>query len=321
MTRAGRSFAVFLPCLMLLARLAAAQGAEEPAPRPSLRPIALFAQHLYEGDFEEPRGIFYDRTRNEVWIADTRNDLVGAFSPEGVPLFAFGEKDHLHEPARILVDAAGRILVLDNDRTAVKVFSYRGEFLFNLDLPGIGKNAVLSEIALDASGNLYVGENTDCRVHVYDPALKERLRFGSCGTGEGEFQSIAGIAADEERIVVVDHQVIPVQVFDRKGNFLRGWGKHDMGIQNFSLPESVALDSHGRIIVIDQLRHEIKFFDSRGNFLDRFGGLGSRVGQISYPSDVAVDAADHLYVIEKGNGRAQVFADVASAASAAGPRR
>jgi tripartite motif-containing protein 71 len=302
---------------------AAGEEAPAPPPRPSLRPSVLFAQHLYEGDFAEPRGIFYDRSRREVWVADTRNDLIGAFTPDGVPLFAFGEKDRLHEPGRLAVDRRGRILVLDNDRTAVKLFSYRGEFLSTLDLPGLPAAPVLTEISLDAAGFLYVGEGSECRVHVYDTNLKEALRFGACGGGEGEFQSIAGIAADADHIVVVDHQVTPVQVFDRKGNFVRGWGKHDMGIENFSLPEAVALDAHGHVIVIDQLRHEIKFFDLEGNFLDRFGGLGSGPGQVSYPSDVAVDELDRVYVVEKGNGRVQVFTGpgAAGAGSAAGNAR
>ena len=306
--RAVASAAAILIAALSLIRPAAAEDAPAPPPRPSLRPSALFAQHLYEGDFSEPRGLFYDRSRRELWVADTRNDLIGVFTPDGVPLFAFGEKDQLHEPARVAVDRQGRILVLDNDRSAVKLFSYRGEYISNLDLPGLPTPRVLSEIALDPAGFLYVGEGSECRVHVYDAQLKETLRFGACGSGEGEFQSIAGIAADADHIVVVDHQVTPVQVFDRKGNFLRGWGRHDMGVQNFSLPEAVALDAHGRVIVIDQLRHEIKFFDLEGNFLDRFGGLGSGPGQVSYPSDVAVDELDRVYVVERGNGRVQVFA-------------
>lgn len=291
------------------------------ADRPSLQPVAIFSQHLYEGDFVEPRGIFYDRASNEVWVADTRNDLVGVFSPDGVPLFAFDGKDHLSEPSRVAVDGSGRVLVLDNDRSAIKAFSYRGRFLSNLELPGIGKAPVFGTIAVDAEGNLYVGENSECQVRVYGRDLREKLRFGSCGGGEGEFQAIAGIAADAERIYVVDHQVTPVQVFDRRGNFLRGWGKHDMGNQNFSLPEAVAVDSKGRVIVIDALRHEIKVFDSEGNFLDRFGGLGSGPGQVAYPSDVAIDAADRLYVIEKGNGRAQVFAEVAASTAVRPPSK
>jgi DNA-binding beta-propeller fold protein YncE len=274
-----------------------------------LKPLALVTQLLYEGDLAEPRGVAVDRVRGEVWVADARAGVVALFTPEGVPVFASRGDGHLKEPSRVAVGPDGRLYVLDNDRSKVKILSYRGEFLGMLDLPGLPAAPVFGAVAFDAEGNLFVGENSGCQVHVFTREFKRRTAFGSCGAGEGEFQSIAGIAVDRERIYVVDHQVLAVQVFDRRGNFLKGWGKHDMGVQNVSLPEDIALDSKGRIVVIDALRHEIKFFDQDGVFLGRFGGLGSRAGQIAFPSGVAIGADDRLYVVEKGNGRLQVLTE------------
>ncbi len=303
--------AVAFAMLLAAQSVAVAQASAVPAGEKfHIRPIALFNEHLYEGTFLEPVGIVFDGKTNEVWVADTKNNLVGAFTPEGVPLFTFGS-DELHEPAKIATDSRGRIYVLDNDHSKVKVFSYRGEPLGTVALSGAGQKPVFGAIAFDADGNFYVGENESCQVLVYGPDFKPRLRFGTCGSEPGQFQAITGIAADKDRIVVTDAQVVAVQVFDRRGDFVRGWGKHDMGIQNFSLPNSVALDSTGRVIVIDALRHEIKFFDGEGKFLDRFGGLGSRLGQVAFPTGVSVDSSDRLYVVEKGNQRVQVFVEAA----------
>jgi DNA-binding beta-propeller fold protein YncE len=303
-----------LSALAVAALAAATARAQNVAPSetsaPWLKPVAVFSQHLYEGDFREPRGIAVDRAHGEVWVADTRNHLLGVFTPDGVPVFAAPPSRHVREPGRVAVDARGRLLVLDNDRSRIKVLSYRGEYLSDLDLPGIKGQPTFGALAVDGDGNLYVGENESGQVLVYSPELKLRFRFGARGDEEGQFQSIAGIACDARWIYVVDHQVTAVQVFDRRGNFVRGWGKHDMGAQNFSLPEAVAVDSKGRVVVVDALRHEIKFFDADGRFLDRFGGLGSRPGQVAYPSDVAIDEKDRLYVVEKGNGRVQVFEEV-----------
>lgn len=276
-----------------------------------LKPIVIFNQHLYGGDLGEPRGIALDRRSGEVWVADTRNHVLGVFTEDGVPLYTTSVTDRLREPAKIAVDPAGRVLVLDNDRSHVKVLNYRGEFVENLELSGIPEKPSFGAIALDAQGNLYVGENESGQVLVFGPDGKPRLRFGTRGDEEGQFQSIAGIASDKDFIYVIDHQVTPaVQVFDRRGNYVRGWGAHQMGIQNFSLPEAIALDSKGRVIVLDALRHEIKFFSEDGRFLDRFGGWGARLGQVSFPVDIAVDPADHLYVVEKGNSRVQVFEEI-----------
>ena len=277
---------------------------------PLLRPIAIFSQHLYQGDLRGPRGIALDRAHGEVWIADSGNHLLGVFTPDGVPLFTAPPSRHLREPARMVVDARGRLLVLDNDRSRIKVLSYRGEYLSDLALPGLRETPRFGALACDAEGNLYVGENESGQVLVFSPDLRPRLRFGERGDEDGQFQSIAGIAVDAGAIYVVDHQVRPVQVFDRRGNFLRGWGRHDLGAENFSLPEAVAVDSRGHVVVVDALRHEIKFFDGQGRFLDRFGGLGARPGQIAYPSDLVIDGQDRLYVVEKGNSRVQVFEQV-----------
>ncbi len=312
----GIAGAALIPALLLAAAALPAQYNPSPAAPTSearqfhIKPVTIFGEHLYEGTFANPSGVAFDATANEVWVADTQNNLVGAFTPDGVPLFAFGSDDMV-EPVRIATDANGRLYVLDNDRTTVKVYSYKGDPLAHLALPGLGEKPIIGTIAMDADGNLYVGENESCQVLVYGPDGKPRQRFGSCGVDEGEFQSITGIAVDATRIVVTDAQGVSVQVFDKHGDFVRGWGRHDMGRENFSFPSSVALLSDGRVVVTDALRHEIKFFDAEGHYLDRFGGIGWRLGQIAFPAGIAADPNGRLYVLEKGNQRVQAFVVVA----------
>lgn len=304
----GRAQSLLLAILLALVS-SAARGDEQEDKKIWLRPVALFDQHLYEGAFMEPRGIFFDAAAKEVWVADTRNNRIGVLTPDGVPLFSFGATDKLKEPVRLAVSPAGEIYVLGVDRSKIERFGPRGEYRGALQLPGVPAKPVFGTLAIDADGNLWVGENESGQVLAFSPALQPLLRFGSNGDGEGQFQAIAGIAVTKDVVVVTDHQVLAVQVFDRRGSFLRGWGRHDMGIQHFSLPEGVAVDAHGRIIVVDALRHEIKLFDLEGKFLDRFGGLGTKAGNVSYPSDVAVDAEGRVYVAEKGNSRIQVFVE------------
>lgn len=304
------AFAAVAAAALLVRPLLAAEGNAPPLPaRFHIRPTAIVTEHLYEGQFLEPASVCFDAKTREFWVADTKNNLIGVFTADGVPLFSFGS-DELREPNRVAVDGVGRVYVVDNDRARIKVFSYRGEYRGPLDLPGLGPKVSFGAIAFDADGNLYVGENESCQVLVYGPDRKPRRRFGECGIDPGQFQAITGIAGDRERVVVTDAQAVAVQVFDRHGELVRGWGKHDMGVQNFSLPQSVALDSKGHVVVIDTLRHEIKFFDLEGNFLDRFGGLGWRLGQVAFPTGIAIDSTDRLFVVEKGNSRVQVFVEV-----------
>ncbi len=191
-----------------------AQAPERPAPF-YIRPVALFSEHLYEGAFEAPMGICFDPHANEVWVADAKNNLVGAFTPEGVPLFAF-RGDDLREPSKVAVDPKGRVYVLDNDRSRIKLFSYRGEPLGDANLSGVSGKVSFGAIAFDAEGNLYAGENESCQVRVFGPDGKARARFGECGIDPGQFQAITGIAVTKDSIVVTDAQAVSMQVFDRR---------------------------------------------------------------------------------------------------------
>src|SRR5512147_1468826 len=106
MTRRAPALAV----LWLAGFAAVAAPQQEPSvPRPALRPVTSFWSHLYDGNLRQPRGVFFDRKTSEVWVADTNNDLVGAFSPDGIPLFAFGGKGVLREPVKVLATPGGEI--------------------------------------------------------------------------------------------------------------------------------------------------------------------------------------------------------------------
>jgi hypothetical protein len=202
------------PCAGAPARAADAPPTRAPQ---YLKPVAIFNQHLYEGEFGEPRGIAFDRAHGEVWVADSRNGIFGAFTPDGIPLFATPPSEHVHDPVRVAVDAQGRLLVLDMDRSRIKVLSYRGEYVRDLVLPGLPEHPVIGAIAFDPSGQLLVGENATGQVlaYTYEAEPRLKLRFGSNGSEEGQFQSIGGIAADKEFFYVVDHQVTAVQVWGR----------------------------------------------------------------------------------------------------------
>ena len=290
--------------LMLLPLVAAAQDNE---PRFDVKPVAMFNQHLYYGTFARPHGIAVDPERGEVWVADSGNGLIGIFSREGAELYAFASKEYLREPVRIVIAPGGNVAVIEGDRAHVRVFNYRGNYKNDLDLTALGPKPIVGAIAYDSAGNLYIGENRTCQVFVFAANGKLRRQFGSRGTDDGQFQSIADLAvAPDGTIYVLDQQAIAVQEFDNQGNFIRGWGRHEMGAQNFSLPSGLALRGD-YVYVTDELRHQVKVFTTGGKFLTQFGGIGAEAGQLSFPTDLAVDADGRIYVTERSTSRVQVF--------------
>src|SRR3990172_1886613 len=72
---------------------------ESPVVRPiTLQPIRVIYRQI-EGTFlKSPRGVWVDTSRNEVYVADTANDLIAVYDSAGLPLFAFGYNQELKEP-------------------------------------------------------------------------------------------------------------------------------------------------------------------------------------------------------------------------------
>ena len=283
---------------------------EEPA-RIDYRPILLFNQHLYYGTFSKPRAIAYDRQHGELWVADSGNNMIGIYRPDGAELFSFSSKEYLRSPSRIAIAPSGSAAVIEGDRAHVRTFNYRGEYKGDLNLPELGKKPVLGAIAYDGDGNVYVGDNASAQIFVYSADGKLRRQFGSRGTDDGQFRAIIAMTVGSDgRIYVLDAQSTAVQVFDHQGNFERGWGRHEMGAENVSLPSGIAVDSKGRVIICDELRHQIKVFTGDGKLIAIFGGLGRDLGTTSFPTDLTVDEHDRIYVTERGTSRVQVFEPV-----------
>src|SRR4030042_6841884 len=117
-----------------------------------VRPLFAFFQHMYNGIFNEPMGVFYDPRTKEIYVADTKNDLIGIFNSSGISLFAFGGNDDIKEPIKVISDEQGRLFVLDINRK-IKIYNYRGEFLKDFDHPELQGKKIIATLTFDHEGN------------------------------------------------------------------------------------------------------------------------------------------------------------------------
>jgi DNA-binding beta-propeller fold protein YncE len=286
-----------------------------------LRPEVLIYGGFYSGLFPAVNGVTCVPRTGEIYVSDSSSSAIEIFDENGAPLFAFSDREHLKEPLRVAVDQDDRIYVLDADRTRIKIFSYRGEFIEHLALPGLGPETrpSFTAIAFDRNGDLYVGESRTGQVLAFDRNLRTRVRFGTFGDGPGQFDGIVGIALDEKHVYVASQDGMAIHVFTRQGRFVRAWGFHDAGLHNVSLPAGIAVDSKGRVILLDTLRQEVKYFDSEGRLIDLFAGIGAQPGAVAYPTDLSMDRQGRLCVADGGNRRVQVLAPVEAAAAEPSP--
>ena len=80
-------------------------------------------------------------------------------------------------------------------------------------------------VAADSKGNIYVTDIGNYRVQKFDGSGQFLAKWGSEGTGAGQFKEPAGIAVDkQDNVYVADVCNNVVQKFDDSGKFLLSWG-------------------------------------------------------------------------------------------------
>jgi tripartite motif-containing protein 71 len=105
-----------------------------------------------------------------------------------------------------------------------------------------------------------------------DAALGDFLyKWGSYGSGDGQFSEPWGIAVDSnENVYVVDRNNNRIQVFSNTGTFLRKWGTYGTDDGQFIGPTGIAVDSYGNVYVADTYNSRIQVFSSTGTFLRKW---------------------------------------------------
>ena len=87
------------------------------------------------------------------------------------------------------------------------------------------------------------------------------LKWGSLGTGNGEFNSPYDVAVDSEgNVYVADTYNDRIQKFTSEGDFLGTWGSSGTDNGQFSTPKGVDVDSEGNIYIADTSNHRIQKF-------------------------------------------------------------
>jgi hypothetical protein len=139
-----------------------------------------------------------------------------------------------------------------------------------------------------------------------EPPPTFATKWGTQGSGPGQFQFTRGIATDAAgNVYVVDTNNNRVQKFDSDGNFLLEWGSAGSGDGQFTNGRGASVDAAGNVYVGDNAR--IQVFTGAGAFLFTWGSLGSGDGQFFGIRDVLVDDFGNVWVSDSGNDRLQKF--------------
>jgi hypothetical protein len=201
---------------------------------------------------------------------------------------------------------------------------------------GIGVFTDPRHVAVDADGNIYVGEYQNPRIQVFDAQGKFITQW-QLGTRQ---TILSSMAVDREGVLYAVHESLihrydgmtgealePVAYeggwgFDSiamaaDGGFVASWRKgtdtlvrfNRNGQAAFEIPEAisgvtgdselkmtVAIDGQGRIFALGSFNDAVFGFGPEGRYVNKFGGEGDGDGQFRAPTALAVDNQSRVFV-------------------------
>jgi len=181
---------------------------------------------------------------------------------------------------------------------------------------GEGQLSFPRQVAVGSDGKLYVAEEYNHRISVFNPDGTFDFSFGQQGAEPGQFERPSGVAVGlSGNIYVADTWNYRVQVFNSAGEYITSWGQRgELGsgaraepFDAFWGPRAIAVDASEQVYVADTGNKRIRVYTKDGTYLRDIGSGGSGNGQLDEPSGLSISPDGLLYVADTWNRRISVF--------------
>lgn len=296
-----------------------------------------------DGEFDNPLDVVVDLTGN-VYITDQGNERIQKFDSNGNFLLKWGTagigNGEFASTVGIAIDFYGpRNRILENTFTSVfwDAVKYDTDNMFpeksdtiNINKAGVysitsqihwlalpiaefptfkNDNQSPNGIAVNSLGEIYVSDTGNDRVIKLAPDGRVILKWGTNGSGNGQFMSPMGIGIDSfGDVYVADLNNARIQKFDPNGNFILKWGSVGNAVGEFTNPYDIAVDTIDNIYVTDMGNNRIQKFSLIGTPILQWGTAGNGNSQFNQPRCIAHDAtSSRILVTDTLNYRVQIF--------------
>jgi len=248
----------------------------------------------------------------------------------------------LNEPGGVALDAAGNLYTADSFNSRIRKVTPGGTIA---TVAGNGQSGYSGDggpataasltypsgVAVDAAGNLYIGDMWNGRIRKVTPAgtittVAGSWRAGYSGDGgpatAASLNGPQGVAVDAAgNLYIADGDNWRIRKVTPGGTIATVAGSGHQGYSgdggpataaSLSYPSGVAVDAAGNLYIADRLNNRIRkvtpsgtIATVAGNGQSGYSGDGgpATAASLSYPSGVAVDAAGNLYIADPGNSR------------------
>ena len=273
---------------------------------------------------KDPSGIWLDTIAGEIFVADAGNGRVLIYDRQLTCKYSFRHfvKDAAGrtvsgQPKGMAVNSRGEILLNDAVADRLDLLDFRGRVIDNVWPNRLLGDSTLrlktSCLAVDALDRFCLAVNGDrTTVLLLDQDLRLVRAIGTKGDSANQLNTPVGLGIFDGKIFVGDIYGTPaVKVFDTLGQYLFGFGGHDVERPDLTFPAGFGFISDGAggrlILVLDGLRQTVKAYNETGEFFTMIGGYGRLPGLFQYPTGIASDGQSTFYIVERSGRRIQKY--------------
>ena len=210
----------------------------------------------------------------------------------------------LNQPTDMVVDARGRLLIVESESGFISVYSKLENQWVNSDRIRISE--VNHPVSIAAgSDKLYVSDLSSGVVHILSYDF-EKIR----DIDHADMQRPGGLCFDQHgnRLFVADPPANRVFVFSSAGDYVAQIGQQASMSGALQSPMSISVDQvNGDIYVLDGIARKLKHYNREFEFVSSFGEYDQVPGSFAFPKGIALAVDGTLFVCDAAFGNVQMF--------------
>jgi sugar lactone lactonase YvrE len=249
------------------------------------------------GQLAMPSGLGIGPDRS-IWVADSANNRVQAFTRTGKPSRVIGE-GVLRNPCDVALDGGGDVYVADSDNQRIARFTAAGDHVRDF---GNGRLDNPRGVVVDRRGRVYASDTGHGRILVFDGTTRAVVQVV-----KGKMSSPQGLTfADDGTLWVAQNSAYSeyaaaVVGYSPDGEVVASLGGGvSSEIGGLSNPSYVAVDDAATLFVTLGDYGWTSMFSTNGRFLGTFGS--QRPDTMRFPSGIALSGKD-MYVADAWSSR------------------
>ncbi|CAF3326191.1 unnamed protein product, partial [Rotaria socialis] len=164
-------------------------------------------------------------------------------------------------------------------------------------------------IHIDSNNRLYIIDQSERRIKVFNRDFKLIRVIGQYGHGVGQYLTPCDLCTNEQKnIFVCDAGGHRILKYNEQGEFLLSWGELGTNNGQFKCPACVCILNGDRLAVTDWGNDRIQIFNTDGDHLLSIGYRGKLLAEFSRPLGLTYDeTTERLFVCDEGNDRVMIF--------------